>query len=208
MTIKQNRKTIIIGILVSVVALFIIATYWYNRSVGSNTLDQVSTQTTKPLPSSEVGGNLKPNSIVPGISTEEEVTQELGQPTIIEGGVSQFKSNHPVFNNQATFSEEGELVFFKEIITFKKEREMSDITNTFGKPPYELFGESSSFGDNLFVYPEQGIAFVGNTLGETLTEVWYFKPTNIADFMNTWGEGWFFTEEEAVQERGHDLFNI
>src|SRR3989344_4189570 len=118
-------------------------------------------------------------SLVPGTSTKEDVLNKLGEPAKEEeAGLIEFKSSSSERLHQVTL--EGNIVkLIKETVTLKDEKKINDIQKEFGKPRNVLYGDRSSAGFHLFVYPDKGIAYIGQPESDLLLEVWYFPPTTL-----------------------------
>lgn len=131
--------------------------------------------------------------ITPGETTKEGVVKILGEPLEEkdENGktVSFFKSTSPTRNHEILF-EEQIVSFSKEIVTLQDEKEIEDIKTLHGTTDNVLYGPDSYNGYFLFVYPEKGIAYLGNPGTGDLLEVWYFIPNSMDEFRSLYAPGY------------------
>lgn len=170
----RKKVFIAIGILLFVVSVVYISTFFKKKDVGDNT-----------NPLSETGVDY--NRITPNKSTRDDLYNTFGDPIKqeaidgIDGSVIfEYKSNNPNFNNE--FKLDSNTVSF-----IKRHTALADNvrTETFNKDYGEfeniLYGPSSQSGFNLYLYNTKGIAYVGNQYTGDVVEVWYFPPTNDMD---------------------------
>ncbi len=128
------------------------------------------------------------NEIIPGKTSLERINELLGKPlnSTVSGelNVSSYKSTNQ-YRNHKVYSKDGlaELVV-EEIINGSKTA--NDITKIYGIAPEMLYEKTLSSVFNLYIYPSNGIAYLGHEDGGIL-EIWYFVPTNINDFIIKWG---------------------
>lgn len=151
--------------------------------------DKKTSQNT-PTPKSNRVAEYK--SIQPGKSTLEEINSLLGYP--IEQSekdgvtIAEYKSSSNYRNNIVTV-QNGVATLIKEIVTAIDNKKSQDIIQEYGDAPFMLYDQKPSSTFNLYVYPTNGIAYVGHEDG-TLLEVWYFQPIDIDTFMSTWAKGY------------------
>ncbi|MCX6706058.1 MAG: hypothetical protein NTV24_03055 [Candidatus Woesebacteria bacterium] len=129
------------------------------------------------------------SKLTPGESTTKDVTDVLGNPIIQKENVYFFKSSTSVANNEAVI-ENGTAQFFKEIVTLSDKKTVDTITSKYGLAPNTLYGSNSINGFDLYVYPDKGVAYLGNSITRDLLEIWHFTPTDIDTFLNKWGQGY------------------
>lgn len=153
----------------------------------------------KPTPT-PVAQRASYKSIVPGVSTEADLTKLLGTPikTTINGSqkTDLFKSTSELRNHIAIVQGEN-VSFFKEIVSAHDTTTAKDIIDIYGAPPNTLYSKLPNSTFNLYVYPANGIAYLGHTDG-TLLEIWYFQPTSIGEFITTWGTDYSFQPSTEV----------
>src|SRR5258706_2880693 len=129
-------------------------------------------------------------SLIPGVSNENDVLNVLGRPidTKTENGLvtSQYKSTNQYRFNKVIFTN-GTTKLIKEIVNSNDNKDASSITSIYGAPQYTLYEKLSNSVFNLYVYPQNRIAYLGATDG-TLKEIWYFEPTTIDNFIKDWGQ--------------------
>lgn len=80
--------------------------------------------------------------------------------------------------------------FFKEIITSSENKTPRDLINVYGDTQNILYGNDAINGIFLYVYPDKGIAYLGNKSSNTLFEIWYFEPTTMDTFITNWASGY------------------
>ena len=128
------------------------------------------------------------NEIIPGKTSLERINELLGNPlsSTVSGeiNVSSYKSTNQ-YRNHKVYSKDGlaELVV-EEIINGSKTA--NDIRKIYGIAPEMLYEKTLSSVFNLYIYPSNGIAYLGHEDGG-IFEIWYFVPTNINDFITKWG---------------------
>jgi len=139
-------------------------------------------------------------SIVLGVSTQDEVNELLGFPLkeqyINEKKVAEYSSTNE-FRNHVVTIENGKVVLIKEIVNTNDNKNSSTIIDSYGTAPYMFYDQRPSATFNLYVYPTNGIAYLGHEDG-TLLEIWYFEPTTIDNFINKWGEGYGKEESKVI----------
>lgn len=147
-------------------------------------------QVSTPTPASKVVANYK--SITPGTTTQDKVNELLGFPIKTEDQngslIAEYRSSNENRNNIVVY-ENGIASLIKEMVISSSDKSASSITGQFGTAQYILYDSDPTAVFSLHVYPSNGIAYLGAS-DETLLEVWYFKPTSISDFINTWGQGY------------------
>lgn len=143
-------------------------------------------------------GQANYNSIVPGKSTEEDVVDKFGDPANKSTNYSQttldYNSNNPNFRNQFLVNN-NKVDFIKQIVATKDNIHVKDITEKYGTPRYILYGPGSVGGFDLYVYPDKGIAFIGELDSGIILEIWYFKATTISDFVSKWAPEYSYTQQ-------------
>lgn len=171
------------------ISLSLMSTIFVITKIYKNSL--VSHKTPTSPPSNNQAAYQK---IVPGVSSKNDVISLLGEPLTEEENTIEYKSSSPNFNHQITLDQE-KVSFIKEIITLKEKKSSKDITNVYGVPKKMLFGPDAAAGFYLFVYPENGIAYVGHPESGLLLEIWYFPPTNMEDFISKYTQGYSETRQ-------------
>jgi hypothetical protein len=173
----KNKKKLLLVILVglSIVSLLFIFGQVSNNKTGT-TPPKNLTQATY-------------DSITPGVSTIDDVTSKLGKPINTDPNSLEFKSLSPNRNNQVNINQ-GVVSLVKEIITLKDTRRTTDITKTYGLAQKTLYGPDAGAGFYLFVYPENGIAYIGHPEAGLLLEIWYFPPTNLSNFKASYADNY------------------
>ena len=166
------RKKIILLSISALVLLFVVGLYLLFQKTSA--------------PPSQTTSEISFKSLVPGKSTKKDVVDVLGTPKK-EGATDnnrvllEYDSDSSVYNNQITL-DGGVVDNILEIVTLKNPKYAKEIINVYGEPKYVLYGSDSYAGFNLYVYPEEGIAYLGSSHNGLLLEIWYFPPTNIDVF--------------------------
>jgi outer membrane protein assembly factor BamE (lipoprotein component of BamABCDE complex) len=136
------------------------------------------------------------DSLTPGISTQDQVNTDLGKPvntkTTDGQTVFDYKSTSQNRFHQVTFTN-GVATLIKEVVTSTDNIKSDFVTNNYGVAPYMFYNNNANNAFNLYIYPSNGIAYLGHTDG-TILEIWYFQPTTIDDFTKNWGTGFSKTQ--------------
>jgi len=131
-------------------------------------------------------------SLTPGTSSTTDVTNTLGRPietkTVNGEVVSQYKSTNQYRFHEVVFTNDTAKLI-KEIVNTNDKINSDFITNTYGVASNILYEQLANSTFNLYVYPANGIAYLGHTDG-TVLEIWYFEPTTIDKFITDWGQGY------------------
>jgi hypothetical protein len=151
---------------------------------------------TTPVPTPVSSKTSTFGTLTPGISTIDQVNEGLGKPvnTIATDSqtVSEYASTSKHRFHQVTFTN-GVATLIKEIVSTTDDVKSDYITKDYGDAPYLLYNNEPNNYFNLYVYPQNGIAYLGHADG-TVLEIWYFQPTTIDTFINTWGTGFSQTK--------------
>jgi|SRR3989344_6293838 len=141
-------------------------------------------------------------NLTPGSSTKEQVTEILGNPLKEEadGTILKFTSSAPGKPHEVVIKENN-ILLIKETITINDDKKVNDIKKEFGEPKKILFGPGYTSEFYLSVYPENGIAYIGQDASGVLLEVWYFTPTNINDFIINYAPN--YTRTPPSHESGY-----
>ena len=181
----MNKKLIISGLAV-LVLLFVVGLYLLFQKTSS-------------LPPTTIP-DISFKSLIPGKSTKNEIVEILGTPKkeSVSGNnntLLEYDSDSAVYNNQITLS--GDVVdIIKEVVTLKNPKYAQDIKKVRGDPKYFLYGSDSYAGFNLYIYPEDGIAYLGNPHTGLLLEIWYFPSTTFDLFKEKYATDYSETLEE------------
>lgn len=127
--------------------------------------------------------------ISPGKTSKEEIISKFGAPIKIDltqnDETLYYNSTSKTRNNQIKV-EAGIVTFVKEMVSYLDSKKVSDINTSYGISTYSLFGPDSAGGNKLYVYPDKGIAYLGDPKFDTLEEIWYFVPTSLENFKEKW----------------------
>ena len=141
-------------------------------------------------PQTEFGPGVDYKGLVPGVSRRPQVLEKMGnlvsETEMDDKDLLKFQSTSPNRDHEAVLAGES-LVFIKEIVTATDNKKITELTSRYGESSNVLYGPSSVGGFNLYVYPEKGLAYLGNPTGEgALIEIWYFPPNTLAEFRKQW----------------------
>jgi hypothetical protein len=134
--------------------------------------------------------------ITPGKSTSEDTTKTLGNPmktkNVENFTVLDYASKNPNKNNEIyVVKDNDKVIFIKEIIVVADSTSAKTIIDKYGKTKYTYYQGKNSYSvpsNYLYVYPEVGLAYIGNPITEKLMEIWYFVPGNIENFKQKWAQ--------------------
>lgn len=161
-------KTLIIKYKFAIIILFIalsVFVFWLIQRGKTNT-------DIEPVPTSEVNSW---EGLTPGKSSVEDLNKVFGQPLNINGENYEYESKNPNINNQALVND-NTAVLLKRITIVEEYLSLDESFSKYGYDYQTLYGPRSSGGDNLYVYPEKGLALLGNTFDDSVSEIWYFVP--------------------------------
>ncbi len=156
----------------------------------------------KPTPTlSPVQQSLFWDNFKPGNTQKSDVISALGksisEKKVNGQTVDDFKSNSPTRNHEVFF-DKNTSVFFRQIVAYGEKLTVSNLLLKYGTAPNILYGPDSSAGFYLFVYPDKGVAYLGNETSGTVLEIWYFKPINtfqeFVNEINNWIPGYSTTQ--------------
>jgi hypothetical protein len=137
------------------------------------------------------------SKILPGTTTRQEVVGNLGEPNkttkTANSETLYYNSTGKTRDSQITI-ENGIVVLVKEMVSYLDPKKASDVSKPYGVAIYSLFGPDSAGGNKLYVYPDKGVAYLGDPKFDTLEEIWYFTPTSIENFMQKWASNYSETE--------------
>jgi len=145
----------------------------------------ISRQNKTPPVTTLTGAEYK--GLTPGKSSREELLNSLGNPVkeTQDGNTRtlEYLSRNPNYNNQ--FLTTGNtLSFIKTYITPDDNLSITDIEKKYGENQQVLYGSGSISGFDLYVYPDKGVAYIGNKQTDDVLEVWYFSPTDFENFQS------------------------
>ena len=130
----------------------------------------------------------KYKEILPGISSEEEVVQKLGNPKERVETPEEIRlkySSKSTTRDNVVSIKEGKVFLIKEVFTAQEPVNLSFYQKILGETEIILYGKEASASIYLYSYPEVGVAFLASSEKGLLFEVWYFAPTTEEVFRNT-----------------------
>jgi len=178
--LQRHKKTILLIFLTLIITLGVIILV---RSRSQMTKQENKMQ--------EITFNYK--SITPGATSKESVMSIIGDPLDQNQNNNQttytFTSPVEARPHEAVF-EGSELLLFKETVNLNKTAK--DIKDKFGDAPNMLYRSTVAGGFALYIYPDRGVAYLGDTSGKNIiTEIWYFKPTTFENFKTKWAPDFY-----------------
>lgn len=153
--------------------------------IGDAYLTRVQKPVATPTPVAQVATF---RNITPGVSSVSDLNKIWGSPlksTTANGQTTDEYKSTSQSRNSIAIVQSGTVYLIREIISATDTQKASDITSVYGAPPYTLYQKFPNSYFNLYVYPSNGIAYLGHSDG-TLQEIWYFPPTTIENFQSTW----------------------
>lgn len=171
--------------------------YWMLIMIGVAIVLYIVSLFVKGPPGTGVSPTPTPNNkvatyknIVPGTSTEKDVTSVWGRPVTSETSngqtVSDYRSTNQYRFHQVIYTN-GTAKLLKEIVNSNDNINSDYITGTYGTTKYKLYEKYPHSSFNLYVYPTNGIAYLGHVDG-TVKEIWYFEPTTFDNFVSLWAQ--------------------
>lgn len=177
--IIKNKKITILAIFSLSLLIFVVIRF------NSNKQKLISVEKVDPSPFNKIASF---DEIIPGKTSIEKINELLGKPLdSTKSGdldVFNYKSENQ-YRTHKVYSKDGltELII-EEIVNENKTA--NDVRKIYGIAPEILYEKTLTSVFNLYVYPSNGIAYLGHEDGGVL-EIWYFVPTTIEDFITKWG---------------------
>ena len=136
--------------------------------------------------------------IKPGTTNQENLNEILGTPkdsknTGLQDLLSYASSNE--YRDHEVITENGKVVFIKEIINEDNNINTETLINKYGNPQYTLYDQRPNSVFNLYVYTDLGLAYLGHE-DKTILEIWYFIPMSLADFNYKWAPNYSLKQAE------------
>lgn len=132
------------------------------------------------------------NGVVPGKTKESGLLQTLGSPKSQEQ-----QDGNTIFNYNSGFGD----VIPNKVYTNNKtdtvglikeqvwiQEDFSKVISRYGQPDGEYFGPSASMGFKVYVFSQQGLAYVASQKDGFTLEIWHFPPTSLTNFLSTLGK--------------------
>jgi len=162
--------------------LFLLIIFFAILLLGFNYLQK---RNFKP-PVTDASKQISWRNISPGQSTVDEL-EKLGVPVKREKIGKQEILYYPS-DNQFYFKEvnvkENVVVFIRIQLFSKEGRSLKDKIEDFGPSYTVLYGPNTNSGILLYMYPDKGIAFLANEMGDLIFETWYFSPATLEEFLS------------------------
>ncbi len=119
-------------------------------------------------------------NIVPGTSLLKDVNIQLGEPVSSDNNQYEYSSDNPNLNHEVLY-ENNVVVSIRRIAVIEDQMQIKGAFAQHGQNFTVLYSDKSTLGDNLYVYLNKGIAYLGNPDTDRVLEVWYFRPVNSVD---------------------------
>jgi hypothetical protein len=127
--------------------------------------------------------------IIPGVTTRAEVVSLLGQPvaTDQEGAGEWLLYSAPISGQNNVILVENDRVTHISLV-FAEERipRLSGIQGTLGQPAHTTYSTYMR-GSRTYIYPQQGLVFIGDPLMDVIFIQECFAPQSLAEFMQRHG---------------------
>lgn len=137
-------------------------------------------------PRSPTGPSWK--GIVPGETKEGGLASALGEPeSISQDGQQTTLSFESESGPPDRIVSENNTVGIVKTHYFEG-RGLDSFLEEYGKPDGEFWGEYKTVGFKTYVFLKKGVALVANPNGGAVVQIWYFKPTTMAEFLSKWGQ--------------------
>lgn len=181
--IKQNRTFIFIVLALAILAFIIGISFIINRTTPPEP-DQGNTD------QSDIDQNqiTYQDTILPGTTQLDQLTDKLGEPERTaewEGYTILNYSTNSNWDNQFFISKEKKTVaLITQQVENNQEITQTSLIRQYGTPEIILYGPLSP-ARNLYSYPSRGFAFLGSDFHESVLQLWYFQPTDTANFVET-----------------------
>jgi len=142
------------------------------------------------------------------ISTGEEFNEDkinnlLGFPTEStssgEVKINKYRSSNEYRTNEIMI-ENNEVDFIREVVNPDDNKNSNDIRKIYGISNVILYEKYSDSILDLYVYPNNGIAYLGHIDGG-IFEIWYFKPTDIDSFIEKYAQN--YQKTPFTEQTGH-----
>ncbi len=125
--------------------------------------------------------------IVPGSSTTQDLVTKLGasSPGTQSGAITTytFPSANQYWKNEVDV-ENNTVSFIRERIFAPSDVSYKSLAATLKESPIKLYGPDSQSGTYLFLYPQEGVAYLTNSFQNTVYQVWRFSPTAVDGFLS------------------------
>ena len=171
--------------LVFIVILALIAgltAFFYTRSGGQ---PQTNLSTT-PTPYNLSTLNMW-NGISPGKSSTQDLVTNLKEasPGAQNGNVTTYSypSTNQYWKNEVDV-ENDTVVFIRERIFPPTETSFKILTAKIAEKPTPLYGPDHQSGTLLYLYPANGVAYMANSIQDTVYQIWRFPSTTTQGFLS------------------------
>lgn len=188
---KKSTKIValVLGFLTLVVVILILVT-------------QPKTQE-QPGPSVSPVAQPQLSQIPPGTASESDVFSKLGQPLNQEEIDGSTVLSYPSYNqynpNEVTVTED-RVSFIREKLYDAPDRSLKSRLSVLGQIYVELYGPDFNSGVILYTYPEKGLAFFANPIGDVIFEIWYFPKGSLEQTLNLPEFAGYSTQEYYSEE--------
>lgn len=125
------------------------------------------------------------NQIYPGQTTTSDLRQKLGDPVDIQNQEGQILYFYPSINKNRLHkitTKDNLVTKIEEQVIENEKGNLTDYQSQHGPAQAEVYGRHGTFAP-AFVWPQKGIAVFANKFDGTIVEIWYFKPTTLANFL-------------------------
>ena len=158
----------------------------------------------QPGPTASPVAQLQLSKIHPGTASESDVFAKLGQPLNTQpSGTAANILSYPSYNqynpNEVTVAD-GKVSFIRERLYDAPDTSLKSRLRILGEDYAQLYGPDSNSGVILFTYPEKGLAFFANPIGDVIFEVWYFPKGDLEQTLSLPEFADYSTQEYYTEE--------
>lgn len=140
--------------------------------------------------------------VLPGKTSVDRANELLGFPVKTEKtnkeDVFYYRTTNQYVDHKIA-AENGVVKLVKEAVNLEDNKNADTIRGVYGIAPYVLYEQSPNSVFNLYVYPQNGIAYLGGNDGYVF-EIWYFEPTTINNFISTWAPNYLEQEYKGQSQ--------
>lgn len=132
------------------------------------------------------------NTATPGYEFSTSTQEKLGAPLEIKntelGKEYNYRSNFPTYNTTVLVSDNNEVLFIKERLSYNPEHTLISYTNSFGEPQLVLNYPRISHAVKAHIFLNKGLVVFSHISDGSVEAIWYFKPTTEEKFLEYWGK--------------------
>lgn len=132
-------------------------------------------------------------NITPGQTNQKTLEKTLGKPvkteSINNNEVYYYQTTKPNWADLFYIDNESKKISLIKNFDVKTEETYQFFIDRFGSPDNKLYGPDSQNGFFVFTFLNKGVSILANPNSNSILEVWYFIPTDINQFLLSFGQG-------------------